>query len=285
MSTKQTVTITCADGFELAGTLYAPQTLKAAIMIGPATGIKQTFYYSLAIHLAAHGYGILCYDNRGIGQSLRGPLRQEKANLITWGQQDMTAALKALQAHFPDTTYHLLGHSAGGQLIGLMENALELASIFNVACSSGSIRNLAYPFRLKALFLMNVFLPVNNLVFGYSNSQWVGMGEPLPRGVAQQWREWCNGSGYVAMDFGKGVQQHHYDELKVPTKWLFATDDEIANLANVKDMIRVFPQLAVEMLTLDPKAWGYPDIGHMKFFSSKRKELWQIALDWFDQHA
>ena len=38
-------------------------------------------------------------------------------------------------------------------------------------------------------------------------------------------------------------------------------------------------------ITLSPSDWGYKEIGHMKFFSSKKKELGKYALDWLDKHA
>lgn len=278
------IDIPCA-GTSLAGTLFRPNAVKAAIMIAPATGIKKTFYRSFAQFLAENGYGVICYDNEGIGDSQNGPVSQSEASLISWGQKDMTAVLDALKGAFPGTTYHLVGHSAGGQLVGLMDNARDLRSLFNVACSSGSLRNMEFPFRVQAEFFMNAFIPASNALFGHTKSQWVGMGEPLPKQVAAQWREWCNGSGYVAVGLGKTIHQHHYDALSIPSRWLYATDDDIANEANVRDMIRVYSRLESEVIPLDPRALGFPEIGHMKFFSSKKKELWEYALEWFEAQS
>lgn len=254
-------------------------------MVGPATGIKKGFYHSIASFLAKHGYSVLTFDNRGIGESRKLPISKEPADLIDWGRLDMTAVLEELKERFPKTTYHVLGHSAGGQLVGLMENALEVNSIFNFACSSGQIRNLSSPYRPLGMFFMNVFIPLSNMIFGHTKSQWVGMGEPLPSMVAAQWTKWCNGAGYVATDFEKAIDRHFYDDLKVPSKWLYATDDYIANLINVKDMIRVYANSTYEIEKLDPKELGYNEIGHMKFFSSKKEALWSRLLSWLELHS
>jgi predicted alpha/beta hydrolase len=277
---KTYISIICKDGFALAATLYEPKFLKAAVMIAPATGIKQTFYNSFASYLSVRGFGVICYDNRGIGKSKEGNINNGNPSLITWGRQDMSAVLEKLREHFPNTTYHLVGHSAGGQLVGLMENSQHLCSMFNYACSSGSIRNMHFPFKFQALFFMNFFIPLNNLLFRRTNSQWVGMGEPLPKTVAAQWSQWCNGSGYVAMAFGKEIEKHAYNQIDISSLWLHASDDPIANFANVKDMIRVFPNLKAEIITLEPGKLGFKEIGHMKFFSSKNDKLWNYALDW-----
>lgn len=253
-------------------------------MIAPATGIRQKFYFPIATFLAENGYGVICFDNRGIGESLYGSVNDSDASLVSWGRLDMTAALEELKKRFPNTSYHLLGHSAGGQLLGLMDNAAELSSIFNVACSSGSIRKMDIGFRIQAIIFMNLFIPASNFLFGHTKAQWFGMGDPLPRTVASQWNKWCSGEGYIKVDLDKTIHEHNFDTLSIPSLWLHATDDDIANLANVRDMIRVYPKLKAEIVTLKPKELGYNEIGHMKFFSSKKKELWTYVLDWLEKN-
>lgn len=281
---KKDIAIECKDGFELAGTIYEPKSIKGAIMIAPATGIKRRFYNSLATYLAENGYGVICFDNRGVGDSKKGSINQINASLINWGRLDMTAVLEKLKESFPNQSYHLIGHSAGGQLVGLMDNASEIKSMFNFAASLGSLKNMNYPFKLFAFFYLNTFIPFSNLFFGKTNSQWVGMGEPLPKLVAQQWSRWCNGKGYAATDFGKAIQEHLYDDLDLPSLWLYAKDDGIANWVNVRDMSLVYSKSKAEIISIDPKELSSKQLGHMGFFSSKNKELWNYTLDWLSKH-
>lgn len=285
MVDKQDIKIKCEDNIELAGTIYKPESIKGAIMIAPATGIKRRFYNSFATHLSESGYGVICFDNRGIGDSKKGNINKVDASLINWGKLDMSAILKALKSNFPNQDYHLIGHSAGGQLVGLMDNASDIKSMFNFASSSGSLKNMKNPFKLNASFFLNVYIPVNNVLFGKTNSQWVGMGEPLPKKVANQWRKWCSSRGYVEADFGKKIKEHHYDKLSFPSMWLYATDDGIANHENVKDMTRIYANSTIETIALDPKELGKKSLGHMGFFSSRNKELWQHTIKWLDKNT
>jgi predicted alpha/beta hydrolase len=197
------------------------------------------------------------------------------------------AVLDALQDEFPEASYHLIGHSAGGQLIGLIPNYQAITSVFNVACSSGRIKNMGMPYKLKAMGFMDAFIPLSNLTLGYTPSDKIGMGEPLPRGVARQWREWCNGAGYIKTAFGKSIHTHFYDALSMPALWLGFSDDDIANSENMDDMIRVFTNMPVEKRFLNPEDFGLNHIGHMRYFSSKTNakapELWQMAVDWFSK--
>ena len=269
----------------LAATVYHPKDeVKTAVMIAPATGIKRQFYHNFATYLAASGFGVLTFDNEGIGESLNSDLSKCDASLISWGRHDMPAVLDALQDEFSDANYHLIGHSAGGQLIGLMPNYKALTSVFNVACSSGQIKNMDMPYKLKAMGFMDAFIPLTNLTFGYTPADKIGMGEPLPRGVARQWREWCNGAGYIKTAFGKSIHTHFYDEIDMPALWLGFSDDEIANSKNIDDMIRVFSKMPVEKRFFEPEEFGLNSIGHMRYFSSrthaKAPQLWQMAVDW-----
>jgi predicted alpha/beta hydrolase len=165
-----------------------------------------------------------------------------------------------------------------------MPNYQAIASVFNVACSSGRIKNMDMPYKLKAMGFMDAFIPLTNLTFGYTPADKIGMGEPLPRGVARQWREWCNGAGYIKTAFGKSIHTHFYDELDMPALWLGFSDDEIANSKNMDDMIRVFSKMPVEKRFFEPKEFGLNSIGHMRYFSSrtnaKAPQLWQMAVDW-----
>ena len=285
---QSSIQVRCEDSTLLAAHLYQPMNdCLGAVMIAPATGIKKEFYAAFASYLAEQGFGVLTFDNRGIGASRSSVLSTSDASLQCWGEKDMPAVFNILKAKFPDTKYHLIGHSAGGQLVGLMHNASELSSMFNFACSSGCLKNMKWQYRIKAHFFMNIFIPLNNALFGHVKSHLVGMGEPLPKKVARQWQQWCNGQGYVKTAFGRSVHQHLYDDLELPSTWSYAVDDDIANYDNVVDMINVFSKAKshADIVAYNPKEYALNEIGHMKFFSRKAKPLWNDVLTWLSIHS
>lgn len=278
--------ITCTDKQIISATLFQGlgTPLQGAVMIAPATGIKQTFYSTFASWLAQHGYCTITFDNRGIGASLSKDVKNSPASLQDWGELDMPAVLDELVKQIPNTKYHLIGHSAGGQLTGLMPNASLLSSMFNFASSSGNLSKMKLPFRLQAHFFMNFFIPLSNLIFGYTKSHWVGMGEPLPKAAGKQWSRWCNGEGYLKTDFGQSITQHYYDSLQLPALWLHALDDDIANYANVMEMKNVYTGDNSKIISLDPDTSGKKQIGHMGYFRESCNDLWPMALEWFEKH-
>lgn len=277
---QQDITVRCEDRVSLSATLYTPDAPIAAVMIGPATGIRRQFYTHFATYLKNQGYAVITYDNRGIGDSLEGSVKDSDASLVCWGRQDMPAVLSELQTRFSNVPCFLVGHSAGGQLVGLMHNATSLTAMCNFGSSSGQLSNMRPGYLLPAHFFMNVYIPLNNLLFGHTKAHLVGMGEPLPKRVAQQWQQWCNGQGYVQTAFGREVKNHFYDAIRFPSKWLIAEDDDIANLANVQDMLRVFPNMNADIQTLTPADYNVAEIGHMGFFSRRCQPLWPLVADY-----
>lgn len=293
-SPSSTLTVVTERNQPLTASVYVPENteneaIKNALMITPATGIKRSFYHRFATYLVNQGFGVITYDNKGIGDSLTCPLSKCDASLISWGRHDATAVLEALQYEFPNAKYHLIGHSAGGQLIGLMPNYQVLSSVVNIACSSGRIKNMEMPFKANAMLFMNGAITLGNLLLGYTPSDKFNMGEALPRGVAKQWRDWCNGKGYIKTAFGETIFTHYYDQLNTPALWLNFSDDDIANAKNVEDMLAVFSAMPVEREMLEPQQFGLTKIGHMKFFSAKTykkaPQLWKMVTDWIEQHS
>ena len=284
MLSPRAVSIACTDEVCLFGLLYKPLAAPvAAVMLAPATGIKQGFYTRFATFLAEQGIAVLTYDNRGIGDSPKDKKVMRETRLQDWGQKDMPAVLDFLQRQYPDLPIHLIGHSAGGQLAGLMPNANALTSLVTYGSSSGCLRNFTGSYKYQALFYMNVFIPVTNLLFGRTQSHWMGMGEPLPKGVGAQWRRWCNGQGYAKTEFGTSIKHQYYDQLTQPALWIRATDDDISPQANMEDILTVYHRLDVTRKIINPRDHGLTHLGHMHFFARHGLPFWADIVSWLKQ--
>lgn len=89
-------------------------------------------FFALAPHLAAAGYRVYAYDQRGFGETAtRGFWAGEQALV-----DDARAAYRLLRQRWPDTPVHLLGHSMGGAIATLAvtgDDAIRPASTILVA--------------------------------------------------------------------------------------------------------------------------------------------------------
>ena len=138
-ATAQPLTITCADGTTLQAQFFpatAPSPGRLPVLIGPATGVPQRYYQRFATWLAEQGHPVLTFDYRGIGQSLQGRLADSRATLTDWGTQDLVAAVEALRQQTGAAQVQLIGHSAGGQMMGVMPNHHRIAGVVGIATST-----------------------------------------------------------------------------------------------------------------------------------------------------
>ncbi len=270
--------IHCEDGYQLAAQFYPAQGMSNSypVLICPATGITQFFYYAFAQWLSEQGYAVMVFDFRGIGQSLHEPLKQSRASIVDWGTLDIPAAISTLLDKTGAAKVILLGHSAGGQLLGINPLYEKVHQVIAVAGSTGHVKGLKGKTKVLAPVMFNVIFPVSSLIKGYGATQFIGMGENLPKTVAKQWREFCSHPGYVKNAIGKTVQQDFHSQIQCPITSIWASDDEIATEINVRDLLRLYPNARTNMIELKPQQLGFKAIGHMLMFKKSHRALWPL---------
>lgn len=278
MNTFENLTITCADSYSLTARFYPAKqsTNRLPILVCPATGITQSFYHHFIEWLAQQGSDVLVFDFRGIGDSLHGPIRQSTASIQDWGQLDIPAAIETLLNKTGKEQVILLGHSAGGQLLGIVSNYKKVAQVIAISGSTGHVKGLKGRTKRMAPVMFNMIFPISSLIKGYGATKFLGMGENLPKNVAKQWAEFCSKPGYVMNAIGKTIFEDYHNEIQCPITVYWSSDDEIATEANVKDLLRLYPEAPTEMIELKPKDTGHKAIGHMLMFRKSHQNLWPI---------
>ena len=281
MSEFETLIIKCKDGYQLSARFYPvteTESKKSPILICPATGITKQFYHIFSCWLQAQGYAVMVFDFRGIGESLKGSVKQSKASIVQWGQLDIPAAIDALLAKTQAAKVILLGHSAGGQLLGIVPNYVKVEKVVAIAGSTGHIKGLRGRTKLLAPVMFNIIFPLARITKGYGPTQAIGMGENLPKDVAREWAEFCSKPGYVINAIGKKISPAHdyHAQITCPITSIWASDDEIATEANVKDLLRLYPNAKTQMIELKPKSYAHKAIGHMLMFKRSHQNLWPV---------
>jgi len=179
--------------------------------------------------------------------------------------------------------FSLLGHSMGGQLIGLMHNATRADGLILVGSSVGYWQLLPFPSNLLYFFIWYLLQPVAIRIAGYLPASKIGIGEDLPAGVAKEFRQWCTSPGYLADFFGKTIQRQYYDQIKVPLLSLVPTDDNIAGKRSVPPLLRLYQKARIEERWLSPQEIGKQKIGHFGLFSRRfKQQIWPLMLDFVE---
>ena len=278
MQNSEKLNITCKDGYTLSATFYenTQKNQNLPILICPATGIVQSFYRSFAEWLAEQGYQVMVFDFRGIGASLHGPLKKSQASIQDWGQLDIPAAIDALLVKTQKKQVILVGHSAGGQLLGIAPNYAKVAKVIAISGSTGHIKGLKGRTKQLAPVMFNIIFPISSFFKGYGATKMMGMGENLPKNVAKQWAQFCSRPGYVENALGKTIFEDYHQNITCPISVYWSSDDEIATEANVKDLLRLYPNAKTTMHELVPQDLGHKSIGHMLMFKKSHQNIWSM---------
>ncbi|WP_244107399.1 alpha/beta fold hydrolase [Burkholderia sp. BCC0419] len=275
-ASRVSVAFRARDGYSLQGSYFPTATgAGSPVLICPATGLRQSFYFAFADWLRDDGHPTFVFDYRGIGASREeGHLRRSVARKQDWGQLDMPAALDWLLRETRARDAHLIGHSAGAQLVGLMPNHASIRSVCAISASSGYIGNIRWPMRIAASLLANLYVPVSARLFGYVPARVLGWGDDLPARVGLQWARWCRRPGYMANEFGIGVARHYYSEFSAPVTVVAATDDPLATPANIEDWLRWLPRAESKVHFISPENCDGRAIGHVGMFRRAHSSLW-----------
>jgi len=271
------ITLTAADGYRLSATLHGERADRAVLIL-PATGVPQGYYAKFAAWLAQQGFQVLTFDYRGIGQSLQGHVREVRARMRDWVLLDAAAAMQFL----PSPRIHVVGHSFGGQALGLLPSPQRIASALVVGAQSGYWRNWPALGRAWMWPVTHFALPGLSHLLGYFPGSRLGFGEDLPKGVAIEWASWCRNPTYLV---GALRVEEAYARFGAPLRAYAFSDDPFAPLHAVHKLLELYPGAPGEVRVMTPKDLGVRRVGHFGFFREQfRDTLWLEAREWLERH-
>lgn len=271
------LTLAARDRTKLAATLFEPAAPNGgAILINSGTGIPRQFYAAFAGHLASRGFTVLTYDYRGIG----GSEKPATATMEEWGGVDQASMIDHLASFAPGTQRAVIGHSFGGQVLGLADNIGDLRAAVLICTQSGHWRH--WPpgrRRLRMLALWWLLIPGLTAATGRFPGSWIGTAN-LPSGIARSWARWGRSPHYVCDAQGHPLRPHNH-QVTFPVRWLSFTDDPIAPHGAVEALLPYYPKAAIERRHLSPAALGTERMGHFGFFrKSMPRQPWDEIADW-----
>jgi len=283
------ITFPAADGYLLGATLFLPRGAKRhAVLINSATAVPRKIYRGFAGYLAGRGCAVLTYDYRGTGGSRQKPagghtqpksLAGFKASMSDWAALDVTAAVAWMRERYRSLPLNYVGHSFGGQALGLLANNSEVSRALLIAAQAGYWKLMASPERYRVYVMLNlVGTPLTRLM-GYAPG-WSGLGLDLPKGVFQQWVGWVMSERYLFDDPALKALPN-FSRFEGAMCALCFSDDPWATKPAVELLCSGFTSASPEILTVAPADVGAAKIGHFGFFRPEHRDtLWRGAAEW-----
>jgi predicted alpha/beta hydrolase len=286
---SEKVSIPARDHYPLGATVFEPaaaesrERIPAAVVVQSAMGARQALYARFAEFLVSQGCAVVTFDYRGIGRSSPDRLRGFPAVLHEWGTRDVAGVLDWTAHRFPSARIAVVGHSVGGQLLGLADNSASVAALIGICAQSGDWRNWPRPRRYRLAATWSVLVPAAVKLFGYLPGR-IGVGTPIPAGVASEWARWCRTRGYLARFLGtQDGLPDHFEAFSGPILAFSAADDSLAPREAVEALFRMYRGAsAIEHWHVDPQQYGIASIGHFGFFLRSARPLWEQTFRWLE---
>lgn len=279
----QPIAITCDDGVVLGGHLWTAESdgTAGSVIVNCATGVLARYYHRYARFLAGHGFDVLTYDYRGIGESRPKDLRGCSYRWRDWGERDFAAALRFMHTGRPGAPIAVVGHSIGGFLPGLASNAPFISRMLTVGAQYAWWGDYAAAERLQLFAKWHVAMPILTALFGYFPGRRLGWLEDLPAGVAN---EWSFRRRKFEDSFPHADRQVSRDRMSAVTASILAlslTDDDIGTIAAVRRTLGYYTGAHRALVRLRPSDFGRRAIGHFALFhDSHADDFWTESLEW-----
>jgi predicted alpha/beta hydrolase len=276
----QDTTIAARDGYALAATVFVPPGAPdGAVLINSATAVPRKIYRGFAGYLASQGFAVVTYDYRGTGGSRPASLRGFDVRMRDWAALDVSGAIDHMRAVWPKLPLGAVGHSFGGQAVGLVPNNREISRAFFVAAQAGYWRLFHSPEKYRVYALMRLIGSPVARMLGYMPGRF-GIGEALPRDVFLEWTSWVMKPRYFFDDVTLQALEN-FPHYRGALRAICLTDDPWATPPAVDLLCAGFTNAMVERRDVSPADVGVPKIGHFGFFRpAHRDTLWRDAAEW-----
>ncbi len=286
----QNINVETSDGQILKGLFYPSKQPKATLLIGSALGVPQQFYKYFAAFMATQGFQCISFDYRGTGLS-RFKGRVGDIKLADWGQLDIEAAIQKAkqlgseQGLDPSELYYV-GHSIGGQLLGLAKSSLDIKASMFVGASAPYWARWPYPRKLFMSVVCFGLLPLLSFSRQMFPAKAVGLSSmDIPAGCARDWGRWMRDPDYL---FGKKFKlaTQGYKEISSPVLSLCFDDDDFAPQNNVDYLLAFFSGANIKNERVLCKFINLGSIDHMGFFKKKFEHtLWPKSVSHFSNSS
>jgi predicted alpha/beta hydrolase len=275
--------LSSADG-HIVMRLFEPAAPRAVIVVSSAMGVSQNFYSRFADWLAQLGFLVVTFDYRGVGLAAPPNLRGYDVDIFDWAR-DCEAVIDFASERWREIPLYWLGHSLGGQLIGLIRNRDRIRRIVTVATGNGYWLQNSWPTRRMVWWFWFIAVPIATRIAGYFPGKRLRKVGNLPRGVIEQWRRWCLDPEYVVGAEGEGVRAQ-YAAVRTPIMSISFTDDEMMSATSIRTLHEFYKAAAIQFRRIAPRDIGVKRIGHFGFFRPQfERSLWAQVPEWLEQES
>lgn len=278
----ETHTIPTTEDHTIAATLFRPdEANEKLVVINSAMGITQQLYRPYAEFLQSRGFTVLTWDYYGTGASDGDQYRDVQSSIYDWAAVDQDAVITWLKQQYSGYDLNIVGHSLGGQIVGLMQHTEDVSALLGIAAQCPYWDLYEGFAQLRLMLFYYLVLPIFPRIFGYFPSGSFGLGVSLPKQAAIDWGK-AGRKANAYIDVYGDREYNDYAEFKGALLLVGFSDDELAPPRAVHALLDFYPNSRIaEHITVTPEEMGLDSIGHTGFFrQQENNRLWQRTAEW-----
>lgn len=277
------VLVPTPDDVELAATIYQPPAGSGngiCIQINSSMATPRQYYRAFSTHLAGRGFTVLAYDYRGVGGSTFDyPPPPHGRSGLDSGRIDQTVIADYIARRFADQEPVLVGHSFGGQILGLTRHASRWRAVFLMGTSHGYYAKWKSPQRQKMWFRSFIAAPIlARLPRRWQQRMEEGMGIPFALGYEMS--VYLRTPHFFVDGDGKPIRPHN-EEMRAVIRHITLSDDTVVAPGSEIDLEFFYPNCTPIRDRRTPADFGMQAVGHFGFFRrSMPVTAWDDVGNW-----
>ncbi|WP_129360986.1 MULTISPECIES: alpha/beta hydrolase family protein [Micrococcaceae] len=271
----QAVELRSVQGLPISVTSWGDwETAQGVALIVPAIATRARHYNGFARWLADQGLVAVSFDYSGFGESLVGSLKDSDVNILNWAD-DARTVIDWIGEQGPTLPVTWIGHSLGGQLLGLAGDRGVTKSIF-VASGVGSGWKSPWQTAVPGMAMFFLVGPVAQKICGYYPGRKLRFFGNLPSGVMSQWTRWVAYPRYILGE--RPWLAPEYAAVESPITAISFTDDVVMSKSALRMLLSFYSGARRLHFRYSPRDLGVDSIGHMGPFRAASAAIWKTVI-------
>lgn len=230
------------------------------LIINNGARVLQNKYNEFAKYISENNINVITY-NYSDTDVPKNKLKTSKTSIQQWASFDMKNIINSILDINNNAKIFVLGHSLGGQIIGLTENCKKLDGVILIAAQTGYWRFWSFPLNIVNCLTWYLYVPLLLKTYGFFPK---GKGKSLshmPKRAATDWMKWCRSPNYLFDNIS--LSEQYYNTIRCPLLSISFGDDIYATKQAVDWLTSKYKNVKLSRIHYVSKDFKY---GHSSAF-------------------
>ncbi len=224
-------------------------------------------YDCFAKFVCSKNINVITYDYTDVG-ICKNSLKKSKTSITNWMNLDLKKIVDYITTSDQNAIIFLLGHSLGGQIIGLFEDYHRINGIILVATQTGYWKFWPFPLNIINYLTWSAYIPIVLKIHHFLPKATDQNSADMPKNAAYEWAKWCKSKNYLFEHIPETKQ--YYDKIICPLFSISFENDIYATKKAVNWITRKYVNTQIHRKHYSSKEMKY---GHSAAFEPSNFDL------------